>query len=350
METFIQHPGKAIDPDARFAHVMAITLDPTSDFKRGTLRCITSREGEVDISGYIDRSVLHHVHQTGPQEFAIGERLEIKNQDSLVASLTPDGYEFLGLEDPDIIFDSEKNLLHLYFTIPLVNRAEGRSLIYLGHAEGTDLDSLIMREPVLRTDDRGNGAKEVSIVPCASDGIRRNLVESSAPGFHPEGGFELAYSTVRLAYAEQLGDAWKFGETLFHPANGFNGKVIDWAGGHASPGPFMPRTFIDVGEGKLLGFMNGREANMISREQVVYGMFSVGLYIYDYEKGVIDWISPEPFIRDTEANTITFASQFVEEKDERGELTGTGTLYAHVDDSFVRAYTINANALKALIL
>jgi hypothetical protein len=72
-------------------------------------------------------------------------------------------------------------------------------------------------------------------------------------------------------------------------------------------------------------------------------MFSVGLFIYDYEKGKIDWISPEPLIIDSEARTITFASQFV--------LTGLGEgiLYAHVDDSFVRAYTLKAEDLKTLL-
>jgi hypothetical protein len=72
-------------------------------------------------------------------------------------------------------------------------------------------------------------------------------------------------------------------------------------------------------------------------------MFSVGLFIYDYEHGKIDWISKEPFIQDSEAVTITFASQFIETG------PGTGTLYAHVDDSFVRAYTLNAEEMKTLL-
>jgi hypothetical protein len=55
----------------------------------------------------------------------------------------------------------------------------------------------------------------------------------------------------------------------------------------------------------------------------------------------IDWVSPEPFIRDSEARTITFASQFVSGAD-AGLPADTGILYAHVDDSFVRAYTLRA--------
>jgi hypothetical protein len=89
--------------------------------------------------------------------------------------------------------------------------------------------------------------------------------------------------------------------------------------------------------------MNGREANKKIEGKTKYGIFSVGLFIYDYEKGKIDWVSPEPLIRDTEAKTITFASQFVETNQ------GEGILYAHVDDSFVRAYTLYADGLKALL-
>ena len=98
-----------------------------------------------------------------------------------------------------------------------------------------------------------------------------------------------------------------------------------------------------MGEGKLLGVINGREANQLVGDEIQYGMFSVGLFIYDYEHGKIDWVSPEPFIRDSEARTITFASQFVEQG------KGSGILYAHVDDSFVRAYTLNAEKIRELL-
>ena len=89
--------------------------------------------------------------------------------------------------------------------------------------------------------------------------------------------------------------------------------------------------------------MNGREANRSMDGKMAYGVFSVGLFIYDYERGKIDWVSPEPFIRDSNAKTITFASQFVEQE------KGNGILYAHVDDSFVRAYTLNAAEMKSLL-
>ena len=50
-----------------------------------------------------------------------------------------------------------------------------------------------------------------------------------------------------------------------------------------------------------------------------------------------------PLIRDTQAKNITFASQFIQTN------TNEGILYAHVDDSFVRAYTLYADQIKDLI-
>ena len=78
------------------------------------------------------------------------------------------------------------------------------------------------------------------------------------------------------------------------------------------------------------------------------GTFSIGLFIYDYEQGKVDWVSSDPFIQDSEAGkggnrAITFASQFVETN------PGEGILYAHVDDSFVRAYTLKADLLKSIL-
>ena len=191
-----------------------------------------------------------------------------------------------------------------------------------------------MTEPVLLDDKTlGASAKEVSIAPVSSKGVRYNLIESHAR--EPEG----SYSTVRVAIAEDMGTPWKYGKTVFHPAE----HNIPWIGGHASPGPLLPKEFIDLGEGKLLGIMNGREANQKLGDKIKYGMFSVGLFIYDYENGKGDWVSPEPLIRDSEAKIITFASQFVETKN------GEGVLYAHVDDSFVRAYTLYAEEIRALL-
>lgn len=324
-----QLPGVAVDPKKRFKHVMALALNPKTNFNDGMIRCITSREGSIDVSGFVDHSELHVVSKAGEYQYEIGERVCIENEDQAIGPLLPDGFEFLGLEDPDLVLD-ENGTLHLYCTIPLINRTQGVSHIYLGHAEGESLDTLCMTAPVLMRPDAA--AKEVSVAPRASDGIYRNLIESSAPGTEVS-----AYSTVRVAKARDFSESWEFGETVFHPAD----KGIAWAGGHASPGPLLPRTFIDPGEGKLVGFLNGREADRVEHEQVVFGTFSVGLFIYDYEHGEVCFVSSSPFIQDSEASTITFASQFIETG------VGEGILYAHVDDSFVRAYRVTSGSIRA---
>jgi hypothetical protein len=316
-KAYFQHSGKVVVTGNRFKHVMAITLDPRSGNREGVIRCIISREGEEGIAGQIDRSVLHKIKGKSLEHFEIGE----KNVD------------FLGLEDPDIWIDEKTNLIHLYFTIPLIGKR--KSWIHLGHAFGKDLNNLKMTMPALMANRRG-GAKEVSIAPVNKKGLRYNLVESS------DKIKDTCFSVVRTAIAEDMGKSWKFGKIVFHPGK----QSARWIAGHASPGPLLPRSFIDVGKDKLLGIMNGCEANKIIKGKTKYGTFSVGLFIYDYEKGKIDWVSPKPFIQDSQAGkvrAITFASQFVETN------PGKGILYAHVDDSFVRAYTLYAEGIRALL-
>ncbi len=329
---YFEHQGKAVERDERFEHVMAIALDPRTDGREGIIRCIMSRTGDVEVLGYVDRSELHTVKGGSLDHFEIGDRLQIKNENEVVQKLAGDEFEFIGLEDPDIWIDGETDLMHVYFTIPLRHKSRKGTVTHLGHAVGKDLTSLEMTEPVLMADDTKGRAKEVSIAPLNRKGFRYNLFESSDRKTD-------RYSTVRVAKAEDMGKPWEWGDEVFHPAE----HEIPWIAGHASPGPLLPKDFIDVGEGKLLGIMNGREANRHEGDQVRYGMFSVGLFIYDYEHGKIDWVSPEPFIQDSEAKTITFASQFVDQG------KGNGILYAHVDDSFVRAYTLDAEELKKLL-
>ncbi len=332
---YIQHAGKVVAADGRFKHVMAVTLDPSSKIPRGIIRCITSRSGEIGVKGNLDRSELHLFTGESLELFEIGERLQIKNEDKVIGSLTEKGWDFIGLEDPDIFIDGKTGLTHIYFTIPIKPPKDTEKIkIHLGHAFGKSIDSLEMTMPALL--DKGvadESAKEVSIPPMNSNGIRFNLIESRDR--RPDD----TYSIVKIAIAEDMGKPWKFGETVFHPKE----HGIPWIGGHASPGPLLPKSFIDVGENKLLGIMNGREANQKINGKIKYGTFSVGLFIYDYEKGKIDWVSPEPLIQDSEAKTITFASQFVETG------PGEGILYAHVDDSFVRAYTLFADGIKGLL-
>jgi len=337
---YIQHEGRVAEAGERFAHVMAVTLDPETGYKGGIIRCITSREGEYGVAGQLDRSALFKIKAYSPDKFEITEELNIKNTEDIIAKLKGEGGDFIGLEDPDIWRDEETGLMHVYFTMPVKleeKDARGDDIwnVHLGHAVGKDLDSLEMTEPTLLGTAEMN-AKEVSIAPKNSEGFRYNLFESS-----DERDGE-TYSVVRVAIARDMGKPWELGEIAFHPAE----HNIPWIAGHASPGPLLSKNFIDVGENKLLGIMNGCEANKHEGDKIIYGAFTAGLYIYDYEKGMIDWVSLEPLIWDTEASAkrpITFASQFVE------GAQGEGTLYAHVDDSFVRAYTLNAEALRALL-
>jgi len=331
---YTEHEGRVIEIDNKFSHVMAISLDPRTEYKEGIIRCITSREGDVTVKGYIDRSELHKIIGSSLEHFSISKKLNIKNEIEIINKLKEEKLDFIGLEDPDIWIDDENDLMHLYFTFPLINKNEdNKNKIHLGHAIGKDLDSLKMTMPVLLGNEEG-GAKELSIAPVNKKGVRLNLVESSKKET------DFTYSVIKVAIAKDMGEPWEYGETVFHPKE----HNIPWVGGHASPGPLFSKNFINVGEGKLLGVLNGREANKIVEEKTKYGMFSVGLFIYDYENGKIDWVSSKPFIQDSEALTITFASQFVETK------KGEGILYAHVDDSFVRAYTLKAEQLNQYLI
>jgi hypothetical protein len=331
---YTEQSGKVVEIDNRFKHVMAITLDPRTNYKEGIIRCITNREGDIQVKGYTDRSELHKINGSSLESFKIGDRLNIKNEKEILSKLIEKDWDFIGFEDPDIWIDKETNLMHVYFTIPIKYIDKTKKIkIHLGHAVGKDLDSLVMTDPVLM--DIGDmSAKEVSIAPLNSKGFRYNLVESR------DRQNDITYSIVKVAIAKDMGKPWEYGEAVFHPKE----HNMTWIGGHASPGPLLSKNFINVGEGKLLGIINGREANQIIDGKTKYGMFSVGLFIYDYENGKIDWVSPEPFIQDSEAVTITFASQFVETG------LGEGILYSHVDDSFVRAYKLNAGQIKQFLI
>jgi hypothetical protein len=338
MSAYEQLPGKVLEAGERFEHVMALATNPT-DRREGIVRCITSRTGDVAVRGFTDRSKLYAVSGTSLERFVIGKPLVIANTDTVVSQLNTPPLDYLGLEDPDIWID-EVGTMHLYFTMPFIsnNKTEHHSRIHLGHAAGKDLDSLVMTMPVLLApaDDYTNSrAKEVSIAPLNSRGFRYNLFE----GHDKSTDEDNTYSTVRVAKAQDMGGPWEFGPVVFHPAE----HNLPWIGGHASPGPLLPRSFLDIGPGKLVGLINGREANKKEGRKILYGTFSIGLFIYDYENGKIDWVSPEPLIRDTEARTITFASDFIE------TAPGEGMLYAHVDDSFVRAYTLFADSIRKLL-
>lgn len=285
-KAYFEHSGKIIETDINFKHVIAIALDPKSGYKKGIIRCITSREGNIEIKGYVDRSELHKISGDSLEHFTIGEKLEIKNEKEIISQLTEKGWDFIGLEDPDIWIDEKTGLMHVYFTIPIRPPKDSKEKIkiHLGHAFGKNLDSLEMTMPVLMDNGKFR-AKELSIAPLNKKGFRYNLIESR------DRQKDITYSVVQVAIAKDMGKAWEYGEIAFYSKE----HNFSWIGGHASPGPLLPKTFIDVGGGKLLGILNGREVNQKIGNQIKYGMFSIGLFIYDYENGKIDWVSSKPF-------------------------------------------------------
>lgn len=146
---YTEHPSKAVETGGKFEHVMAISLDPRMDYKEGVIRCIKSREGDVATSGYIDRSVLYKVHGESLDSFSMGQEIFIKNQDEIIKQLSGEDLDFLGLEDPDIFIDEKTGLMHLYFTMPFIDKTKDTTFVHLGHAVGKDLDSLEMTMPAL---------------------------------------------------------------------------------------------------------------------------------------------------------------------------------------------------------
>jgi hypothetical protein len=316
-----------------YEHIMALHFDPQAESDLGVVRCIESRAGQVHTPGFVDRSQLHLVDVESPYTAEIGPRLEIDGSDEVVAGLAEYGdWEFLGFEDPTVWRDGRTGTLHLYFTIPFHDPGPGTAATYLGHASGPDLRSLEMTDPVLGPRQGiHNRAKELVVAPPSGAGHRHNLVESN------DWIDDTSYSVLRTATAGtgNPGGPWEYGDLVLHPAR----EGLEWCGGHVSPGPFLPRSFVDVGDGKRACLLNGREANRREGERARFGTFSVGLMVYDYERGAVEWVSEEPLIRDPSARTITFASAFQRIDDERA------LVYAHVDDSAVRAYRLAADAV-----
>ena len=146
---YLENKNKSIEVGDRFEHVMALSLDASSDYRHGLIRCITSRKGNVEKRGYIDRSDLYHVEKNQLDVYEIKERLHIRNEKEIIQKLNVAKLDFLGLEDPDIWVDEKNGMKHVYFTIPLLDKKNNNFILHLGHAWGKNLDSLEMTIPVL---------------------------------------------------------------------------------------------------------------------------------------------------------------------------------------------------------
>jgi hypothetical protein len=320
-----------IEPTELCEHTMSLHFDPQGDYERGIVRCIVKREGDVTEPGFVDTSRVHVVAMESAYEGRVREELSIEGaQDVISARPEYATSQFLGFEDPNLWCDLETMTLHFYCTLPFLDRHTGDIAVYLGHAEGKGLDSLAMTEPVLKPDPGSHrGAKEVAIAPCSRDGVRYNLVESDdiVDG--------TMYSVLRTAVAPDLSGPWEYDGIALHPQD-FD---LDWCAGHVSPGPLLPQSFVDVGDDRRVGLLNGRERLEYPDDNSVSGTFAVGLLVYDYQEGTVLRVADRPLFSDPEAELITFASAF------RRTGPDEGLIYAHVDDSSIRAYRVDATAL-----
>lgn len=309
---------------------------------QGIIREIVKREGDVAIPGFVDRSILYLIESSNCLEWKQKAELNIKGIEKIVKQLTKKDMEFIGLEDPTIW--PEEDIIHVYFTIAfkLTKGTKTEYAVYLGHTQGKSLQDLKATEPVLSPDIKTiniyPGFKEAAISPIlTSKGkIRINLAES---GYFDEDLNE-NFSTVVSAQSSNMAKPWKFLKTVIDPQK----MMYKWIQGHASPGYIFEPKFIKHKD-LLVGIINGRSPTTKTKEgKKIYGKFGVGLMLFNPETGEIPWVSPEPFIDGPDARTITFASDFMQQDDKKG------ILYAHVDDSFVRAYEISVDGLKKFLM
>ena len=145
-------------------------------------------------------------------------------------------------------------------------------------------------------------------------------------------------SAISVSLAKDMSKPWKYLRTAFDPRK----TDYSWIAGHASPCAILPKDFVSRKD-LLVCIVNGREKTKTVSGQRVYGKFRPGLVLFNPRTGEIPWVSSEPLFEDIDARTITFASDFLRTDDKEG------ILYAHVNDSFVRAYKLNALELLKLL-
>ena len=314
--------------------IMALAIDKSSrkGFFIGIARAVVKRKGDVAVSGFIDKSKLVIVESKDGLKWDVKEELKIKEIKNVMEKLVePEDY-FIGLEDPDIFV--EGGVTHVYFSISFKLKHMGY-VVYLGHAEGKNLYSLKATKPVLSPDldkiDECSGFKEVAISPIVFKGSRINLCESGYWDFEND----CHVSTIVSTEVKNLNRAWNFSKVVGDPRK----MKYLWCQGHLSPAFILPPAFLEK-DNLLLAIINGRTRTKSLMGKKIYGRFAVGLALFNPKTGELPWISPTPLIDDKEARTITFASDYLPINSK--EII----LYAHIDDSFVRAYKINLQKLK----
>ena len=136
-----------------------------------------------------------------------------------------------------------------------------------------------------------------------------------------------------------MGKNWKFERLVFDPRK--HGKP--WCAGYASPCKILSQSTINVSNNLLLGFCTGNSGEYFKDGKKYRGDFEPGLFLFNPKTGEIPWIAENSLFKDPKAKTITFASEVIPLNEK--ELI----LYAHPNDSFIRAYRINLKELKKLL-
>jgi hypothetical protein len=313
--------------------VMAISIDKeTKNPYLGLVREITKSQGTPDKPGFIDESKLIIVESQDALKWKKKADLKIKGINKIIKEISGKDKYFIGLEDPDII--NEGKTKHVYFTIAFKYKKKRGYSVYLGHAQGNSIENLTATKPVLSPIKKFRGFKEVTISPVNKKGYRINLSEAQLVINNDE------LSVTISAKGKELSKPWKFQEIVLDPRK----MKYDWCKGETSPMILFPKDFISLKNKDLVvGIINGREVKKIVNKEKIYGKFCPGLIIYNPETGKIPWIAPECLFEDPDARTITFSSDFLRTEKQ------SGILYAHVNDSFIRAYKIDANELKKLL-
>lgn len=308
--------------------VMALSVDKSSENPYfGVVRQITKREGSPDKPGFVDKSRLIIVSSKDLLNWKKVGNLKIKRINKIIKELETKDSFFIGLEDPDIIID-EKGLRHLYFTIALKLKAKPEYYVYLGHAHGKDLNSLEAISPLLSpiSKRRIYGFKEICFDLSKKE---KHLAECGV--VKEKRDISAIASVSSVGYDKN----WKFSKIVFDPHK----SKYKWCNGHASPCCFFLDEFLKYKNMKV-GIMNGREKSKIINGKKIYGKFRPGLFIYDDKKEKIVWVDSKPLLEDPQSTGITFASDFIY----LGKREGI--LYAHINDSFIRAYKLKADLLK----
>ena len=315
---------------------MALCVDPSSKYPyRGIARQVLERIGNEDIPGYLDRSKLVIVESYDLLNWKVICDLQINGIKKIIDKLIGKEKEFIGLEDPDIIINKD-NKKHLYFTIPFKYHTKSindvdRYDVHIGHAEGFNLENLKATMPVLgKINKTITGFKEICPIPLNKGKNKLILCETFV-----NKGKEKKYSAIGLSKVKSISKKWNYVKLVHDPLI----EIHNWCKGYSSPCRIFNPDFLNH-KGYLVGIMNGREPTKKLNKKLFYGKFRPGLFLFDINSEKIVWIDENPLLEDPVATTITFGSDLVYLNKKEA------ILFAHPNDSFVRAYKLNLEKIK----